>query len=265
VMSAADSRPPSRAAVQPRSQPAATERDLYAEPVPRVLTWMVVKRIDPRLWDTWGHWWIEFGEESYGWWPSPCPMGWRAAMLGTGGVLNGIGTTNGGTETRDAYHGEEPDHQFHPTLIVDKSDDELRADIRAFARSYVGGFCWQWWWLRQPAENCRTFQDGLFEAVGLLEAPEYLYTRGSGCPFMFPFRQLKWGVIDAVASAAVRVRGWLRGSLGRRGRELEAEPPGATAPSGRRADPPPLTDPKARARARIRGTPVPRSSDPADV
>lgn len=173
--------------------------------VPRVLTWAVVKRIDPRLPNTWGHWWIELdNQESYGWWPTPCPMGWKGAMLGSRGCLNGIGTTNGGTPTRDAYHGEEPDHWFHPTLIVGKSDDQVRAEIRAFAQSYVGGFRWQWWWLRGPAENCRTFQRGMFEVAGLFEEPEYLYTQGSGCPFMLPFRRVKWRVLGALSDAVTR-------------------------------------------------------------
>ena len=226
-------------------------------PVPRVLTWAVVKRIDPRLWDTWGHWWIEFGEESYGWWPTPCPMGWRGAMLGTSGVLNGIGMSNGGTPTRDAYHGEEPDHQFHPAVIVDKSDDQIRADIRAFAHSYVGGFRWQWWWLRQGAENCRTFQDEMFQAAGLFEDREYLYTRGSGCPFMFPLRRAKWEIIDGLGGAMARTRSRLhlgRGAskdvAGTVGREFQPD-----------ADSLALTDPKARARARIKGTLLPDRAD----
>ena len=220
--------------------------------VPRVLGFVLVKRIDPRLPNTWGHWWIELnGEESYGWWPDPCPMGWRGALLGTGGVLNGIGTTDGASTTRDAYHGDEPDHWFHPTLLADKSDDEVCADIRAFAHSYRGGFRWQWWWLRQPGENCRTFQDELFDAVGLVEQPDHLYTRGPGCPFMYPFRRVKWRTIDTIADTVARLRRRapfhrpLHGLVGR-------------APRTRRAgqhacDDLALADPKARAQARIRG------------
>jgi hypothetical protein len=225
-----------------------------------VLTFAVVKRIDPRLLNTWGHWWIELdGEESYGWWPSPCPMGWRGAMLGSGGCLNGIDGDIGGTPTRDAYHGEEPDHWFHPTLVVPKSDDQVRAEIRAFAHSYVGGFRWQWWWLREPAENCRTFQDEMFEAVGLYEDPEYLYTRGSGCPFMYPFRRVKWTAIDGIAAAFERVRSWrptYRPRHGERAVGAEGRPEAA---------PPLLTDPRARARARIRGTLLPGQSESADA
>ncbi|UTI63985.1 hypothetical protein NBH00_21915 [Paraconexibacter antarcticus] len=172
-----------------------------------MLTFLLVKRIDPRLPNSWGHWWIEIDDqESYGWWPTPCPMGWRGALLGSRGCLNGMGTPNGGSATRDAYHGDEPDHQFHPTLIVAKTDEQVRADIRAFAKGYVGGFRWQWWWLREPGENCRTFQDHLFHVVGLFEEPQYLYSRGAGCPFMFPFRRAKWRVVDLFTAGAAGLR-----------------------------------------------------------
>jgi hypothetical protein len=233
--------------------------------VPRVLTWAVVKRIDPRLLNTWGHWWIELAdEESYGWWPSPCPMGWRGAMLGSGGCLNGIDGDNDGTLTRDAYHGEEPDHWFHPTLIVDKSDDQVRTEIREFAQNYVGGFRWQWWWLRQPAENCRTFQDAMFEAVGLYEEPEYLYTRGSGCPFMFPIRRVKWAIVDAIADVFGRLCGWLpipRRTVG--GGESVHSATMVDCDTNSGGPPHPLADPKARARARIRGTLLPEQRESA--
>ena len=175
--------------------------------VPRVLSFVVIKRIDPRLPSTWGHWWVEVdGRESYGWWPLPCPLGLRRVITGSRGTLNALGTATEGTATRDPYHGDEPDHSFHPTLVVAKSDDQVRADIRAFAHGYVGGFRWPWWWLRKPAESCRTFQWGLFKAVGLVEEEEYLYTQGPGCPFMYPFRSVKWRVQDIFAAAAARVR-----------------------------------------------------------
>jgi hypothetical protein len=219
-----------------------------------MLTFAVVKRIDPRLLNTWGHWWIELdGEESYGWWPSPCPMGWRGALLGSDGCLNGIGGDNEGTLTRDAYHGEEPDHWFHPTLIVPKTDDQVRAEIRAFAHSYRGGFRWQWWWLRQPADNCRTFQDRMFETVGLYEEPEYLYTRGSGCPFMYPFRRVKWRTLDAIAAVIAQVRSW-----------LPRRPTSAQAADRANGGETPLTNPKARAQARVRGTLLPAARQRSD-
>ena len=224
------------------------------QPVARVLEFAVVKRIDPRLPNTWGHWWIELnGTESYGWWPNPCPMGWRGALLGTGGVLNGIGTTDGGTSTRDAYHGDEPDHWFHPTLLADKSDEQVCADIRAFAQRYHGGFRWQWWWLRQPGENCRTFQDELFASVGLREEADFLYTRGAGCPFMYPFRCVKWRSVDALADAVARVRGCADAACGEP--HDDAGRGDATGGRGRHnGDDRSLADAKARARAKIRET-----------
>lgn len=238
--------------------PAPAEPDVGdADAVPRVLTWVVVKRIDPRLPNTWGHWWIELdGEESYGWWPTPCPMGWRGAMLGSRGCLNGMGAGTEGTATRDAYHGDDSDHWFHPTLVVAKSDEQLRSEIRAFAHRYVGDFRWQWWWLKGPAQNCRTFQDEMFEAVGLFEEPDYLYSRGSGCPFMYPFRRVKWGIVDAVADMVARVRGWSRA------RPRPSEDPAGAA---EREPDAPLTDPRARARARTRGTLGPARGESTDA
>ncbi len=259
---------PSAAGPLPVSQRAVAGHDVGdVEDVPRVLTWAVVKRIDPRLPNTWGHWWIELeGEESYGWWPTPCPMGWKGALLGSRGCLNGIGTTNGGTVTRDAYHGDAPDHWFHPTLVVAKSDDQVRAEIRAFAQSFVGGFRWQWWWLRQPAVNCRTFQQGMFEAVGLFEEPEYLHTQGSGCPFMYPFRRVKWRILDALDAAIAQARGWSPPGRGRSGPRVDGDLAEHTELEPKREPDAslPLTDPKARARARIRGALVagrPESGD----
>lgn len=232
------------------------------EAVPRVLTWAVVKRIDPRLPNTWGHWWIELdGEESYGWWPTPCPMGWKGAMLGSDGCLNGIGTANKGTATRDAYHGLEPDHWFHPTLVVEKSDEQVRAEIRAFAHRHVGGFCWRWPWLRQRECNCRTFQQEMFAAVGLFEEPQHLHTQGPGCPFMYPFRAVKWRLLDALAEALAWLRSRLR--LGRRPAGLADDGVEHTdAPEPRSgAASLPLTDPRGRAQARARGVFVPESTD----
>ncbi len=269
LAAAAESPLPSGTEAESRSRSDAADRDIgEGEQVPRVLTWAVVKRIDPRLLNTWGHWWIELsGEESYGWWPSPCPMGWRGAMFGSGGCLNGIDGDNGGTPTRDAYHGDDPDHWFHPTLIVDKTDDQVRAEIRAFAHRYTGGFRWQWWWLRQPADNCRTFQDRMFQAVGLYEEPEYLYSRGSGCPFMYPFRRVKWRILDAITDAFARVRESWPSRLLRRtpSGDLDAADESALA-AERESDASrlPLSDPKGRARARIRGTLVPPQRESHD-
>ncbi len=142
----------------------------------------------------------------------------------------------------------------------------MRAEIRAFAVSYVGGFCWQWWWLRQPAENCRTFQQGMFEAVGLFEEPEYLYTQGSGCPFMYPFRRVRWRIQDLLAAAVTPMRWWSPAHRRRSGLRVATDLADGTVEAKRQPDafPSPLTDPRARARARIRGTLLAGRTDPAD-
>ena len=184
----------------------------HADAVPRVLPFVTIKRIDPRFPSTWGHWWIEVDDqESYGWWPLPCPLGLRRALTGTRGTINGLGARTDGTPTRDPYHGDEPDHCFHPTLVVAKSDDQVRADIRAFASNYVGAWHYQWWWLPRPPQNCRYFQWELFDAVGLVEEPEYLYTHGPGCPFMYPLRSATWRAQDIIAAVFMRARTALRG------------------------------------------------------
>lgn len=182
----------------------------------RVLEFITVKRLNPRFRRTYGHWWIEVdGVESYGWWPSRCPIGLRGLFVDLDGRLNGLGVVEGGTPTTDPHHRDVGDHCFHPTLTISKRDDEVREEIRAFAHAYSDVWRWRWWWQRKPTRNCRTFQDDLFAAIGLFEGEENLYTRGPGCPFMYPLRRLVWAVSDA--------RDWAKASiasrhLGRRGR-----------------------------------------------
>ncbi|HUP68465.1 MAG TPA: hypothetical protein VM142_01495 [Acidimicrobiales bacterium] len=158
-------------------------------PAPRVVPFVVVKRRNTRLGRTYGHWWIELdGAESYGWWPRRCPVTLWDFVLGTAGTLNGRGgSCYGGGLTLDPHHLDPADHQFHPTLVTRKSDRRLRADIRAFAHAYRGG----WRWSIKPTPNCRSFQLSLLEAVGLEEGSENLHTRGRGCPLLYPFRLLR--------------------------------------------------------------------------
>lgn len=175
-----------------------------------------VKRINPRFRRTYGHWWVEVdGVESYGWWPSRSPVGMRGLLFGLPGTLNAQGVLAEGTPTRDPYHGDEADHAFHPLLVADKDGDVLREQIRAFAAAYEDVWRWQWWWSSRPTRNCRSFQDDLFAAVGLVEHPRLLYTRGPGCPFMYPLRQARWRGEDAWGV----VRQTVRARLSRWGRE----------------------------------------------
>lgn len=190
----------------------------------RTLAWITVKRNNTGFRDTYGHWWLEVdGRESYAWWAVRCPLRLRDVLFGTRGVLNGVGIPLlGGTVTTDPRHGETPDHAFHPWLTDGRRDDEVRHAIHLFARSYGGRWGWQWWWCRQRMTNCHTFQDDLFATVGLVEPREFRYTRGAGCPFLYPLRRLSWKVSDGFDAARRRARAWITPTPrpGSRGAEL---------------------------------------------
>jgi hypothetical protein len=155
-----------------------------------------VKRDNPTLRDFYGHWWIEAGDESWGWWPRAVPVGLRQLARGTDGVLNGAGLIGRkGTWSRDAQHGQPAVHAFHPVLIEAVPDDEVAARLRSYAYSYTGA--WRWAWTRRSEhDTCRSFQDDLLRAAGLAEGAEHLASRGSGCPFLYRLRTLLWWMQD---------------------------------------------------------------------
>jgi hypothetical protein len=154
--------------------------------VPRIATFVTVKRNVPLTGRSYGHWWVELdGEESYGWWPGRCPLGLRGIIRGTTGVLNGLGVSCDGTPTRDPNHGLLADYEFHPVLIEARMDDEVRAAIRAFA----AGFSGVWRWSTHPTMNCRMFQLALMDAAGLVDGTGNYHTRGPGCPALIPLRR----------------------------------------------------------------------------
>jgi hypothetical protein len=110
--------------------------------------------------DKYGHWWIEIdGTESYGWWPKT-HVGLRDTFGGTDGELNGQ-TTYHGTPTRDPHHGDDAEEEFHPVVCGDdtRTDEEIKNCLRAFARSYSGG----WRWTFGAGQNCHTFQQAAME------------------------------------------------------------------------------------------------------
>jgi hypothetical protein len=116
--------------------------------------------------DKYGHWWTELGTESYGWWPK-YPLGGGLGGLvdtltGVDGELNGV-TSFGGTATQDPHEGDSADEVFHPTLVTTKGDDQVRTEIRSFAKSYKGEWRWSLGW----GQNCRTFQESLMAVIGL--------------------------------------------------------------------------------------------------
>lgn len=168
---------------------------------PRTLLWVTVKRDNPTWRDIYGHWWVEAGEESWGWWPRAVPVGVRQLATGTDGVLNGVGLLGrSGTWNRDAQHGQDAAHAFHPVLVEAVPDEQVLARLRAYAHDYRGE--WRWAWTRRREhDTCRSFQDGLLRAAGLTEGPEHLASRGSGCPFLYRPRTLLWWAQDRLDAA----------------------------------------------------------------
>lgn len=154
---------------------------------PRAVSFVTVKRNVPLTGRSYGHWWVELdSDESYGWWPNRLPLGLVRIIRGAGGVLNGIGVTSDGTPSRDPNHGLLADYEFHPVLVKDLSDDQVRSAIRSFAASFQGG----WRWSVRPTMNCRLFQLALLDAAGLVDGTGNYHTRGSGCPALIGPRRL---------------------------------------------------------------------------
>lgn len=153
-----------------------------APAAPRIVKFVTVKRNVALAGRSYGHWWIELDDdESYGWWPGRHPLTFRDVLAGGPGV----GISPYGTSTRDPSHGLPADYEFHPVLVRSCHDDQILADIRRFAQSFVGG----WRWSTRPTMNCRLFQLAMFDAVGLVDGTGNYRTRGSGCPALAPLRR----------------------------------------------------------------------------
>ena len=159
--------------------------DLPPPAAPRVVDLITVKRNVPLTGRSYGHWWVEVEDESYGWWPGRDPLRLRDILVGVPGVLNGLGISPDGTPTRDPNHGLVADYEFHPVLVRPRTDDELACAVRTFA----WGFSGEWRWAPHPTMNCRLFQLALFDAVGLVDGTGNYRTRGPGCPVLQPVRR----------------------------------------------------------------------------
>lgn len=158
-----------------------------APPSPRAIRFVVVKRNVPQVGRSYGHWWIEVDDaESYGWWPGRSPLRTRDILFGGHGVLNGGGVAIDGAPSRDPNHGLPADYEFHPVLVLTRTDDDVRAAICRFATTFRGG----WRWSTRPTMNCRLFQLALFDAVGLVDGTGNYRTRGGGCPAIAPLRRI---------------------------------------------------------------------------
>jgi RHS repeat-associated protein len=115
--------------------------------------------------DKYGHWWVEIGSESYGWWPK-YGVGISDTILGVAGELNGQ-TSFAGTPTKDPHHGDR-------SLGVDvfklytkggKSTMGVISSIKNYASSYSGNWSWP------GGQNCHSFQDKFINKLNLTINP----------------------------------------------------------------------------------------------
>ncbi len=127
------------------------------------------KPVDPNI-DTYGHWWIVFGGESYGWWPKFGVSGIRETVQDVPGELNGVANF-GGTATTAPHHSHAAETEFTPKLRggflssgkleygsasgIDcncATDGEIQECFRKFAKQYSGN------WSYPLGQNCHSFQ-----------------------------------------------------------------------------------------------------------
>ncbi len=165
-----------------------------APAAPRIVKFVTVKRNVALAGRSYGHWWIELDDdESYGWWPGRHPLTFRDVLAGGPGVLNGIGISPYGTSTRDPSHGLPADYEFHPVLVRSCHDDQILADIRRFAQSFVGG----WRWSTRRTMNCRLFQLACSTPSASSTAPATTAPAAPAAPLWHPYDAPRHGSPDS--------------------------------------------------------------------
>jgi RHS repeat-associated protein len=135
--------------------------------------------------DTYGHWWIEIGKESYGWWPKQNLSSIIETIIGVEGTLNGVGVFNG-TATTDPHHGDKGDIEFNPKVDFGgfvglwqnrtikygaKKDHKCKCldekdiidGVKDFAKNFKGK------WSYPIGPNCHTFVSDALEGNCLKE------------------------------------------------------------------------------------------------
>ncbi len=133
--------------------------------------------------DPYGHWWIEFDGEGYGWWPKN-GVSLITTLTGVLGQINGTDQMYAAglaTSTRDGHYGDSGDVEFHPKRHVFilfgtpklkyspsagkhckcVTEGVVKDCLRKFAQSYSGSWSWPW------GQNCHSFQKGAMNACCL--------------------------------------------------------------------------------------------------
>lgn len=114
----------------------------------------------------WGHYWIEMGDESYGFWPTDMVPDLPSAVFGVPGSINRGRVVNG--KPQDPDHGEDADKEFHPVVSCSdpRSDAEIEECIRAFAKNFKET---TWSYPAIAGEHCQSFQKSAMKHCGLGE------------------------------------------------------------------------------------------------
>jgi RHS repeat-associated protein len=124
---------------------------------------MVAKRIEPSESDAFGHYWIEDGNESYGFWPLDRFSENKDALVPGPGEVNGVSNFDG-TSTTDPHHGDPGNtYKIYARKEVPGSNSAYyRAQLRLHAAFYprnYGVF---------TANDCHTFQNQFLRQNGML-------------------------------------------------------------------------------------------------
>ena len=144
----------------------------------------VFKKLEGEEEDAYGHWWVELGNESYGWWPAK-GVDLLSTLTGVPGYLNGTLDAHAAgiaSMTRDAHHGDTADYEFHPVLntgiffstfmkygkekekkCCNVTEDGIKSCIRKFASSYSGSWSYPW------GQNCHSFQEEMMDMCCIKE------------------------------------------------------------------------------------------------
>jgi len=133
--------------------------------------------------DPYGHWWIEFDGEGYGWWPKN-GVTLIQTLTGVPGQLNGTDWMYAhgyATSTRDGHYGDSGDIQFHPQRHIFilfgtpklkygpgagkhckcVTEGEVKDCLRKFVQTYSGSWSYPW------GQNCHSFQKAAMDACCL--------------------------------------------------------------------------------------------------
>ena len=121
--------------------------------------------------DTYGHWWVEIGAESYGWWPERGLSGATETIKGVKGFLNGFRNPANVPNSQDLHHGDDADEEF--VMIVDKDDSRTPEDIIKIIQTFAKSFYPKpqreldigWAYPSRPPEfeNCHSFQEKMIK------------------------------------------------------------------------------------------------------